>query len=438
MQEKTRNFSLFSFIRNGSFQNFAFLSFIQSSNILISLISMPILIQSLGVDQFGMVSLALSVVLLANYFVDFGFSINTPRDVAINRHNIKFLSALFSKVMCTKITVALVSAFLLTCSMAFFGFFQGYQVILAYSFLLMFAEAISVVWLFQGMEKLKMASLGNAVGKLAYLVAIILVVETPEEAKWVNFLMGGSNLLIQVLLGVYAFKTFKLEFVIPNLKASLNVLTENIYLLFSNLAVYISTKGGILILSFFTLGDTLGMFSLAERPVMILRLFPSLLVQAVYPSASRKFIEDRPGFLRLIRKAYVSCIGAGFLISCLTFLGSSHIVWLLSGERLSEATHFLMVMSFVPFLACLNVINMLIILVTGEKKSLMKISIAMCLCMVPVCLLFVKAMGEIGVGYGLLLTELLVFFISLAICIQNNRELYKELVNGEIRSHHIG
>ena len=41
-----------NFIRNKSIQNFLFLAVIQSSNVLISIISMPLLIQSIGVDQF--------------------------------------------------------------------------------------------------------------------------------------------------------------------------------------------------------------------------------------------------------------------------------------------------------------------------------------------------------------------------------------------------
>ena len=68
-----------NFIRNKSIQNFLFLAFIQSSNVLISIISMPLLIQSIGVDQFGLVNLALSVIVLLNILVVFGYNLTAPR-----------------------------------------------------------------------------------------------------------------------------------------------------------------------------------------------------------------------------------------------------------------------------------------------------------------------------------------------------------------------
>jgi PST family polysaccharide transporter len=55
-----------NFIRNKSLQNFLFLVLIQSSTILISIISMPLLIQSIGVEQFGLVNLALAVIIIFN------------------------------------------------------------------------------------------------------------------------------------------------------------------------------------------------------------------------------------------------------------------------------------------------------------------------------------------------------------------------------------
>ncbi|OYX17964.1 MAG: polysaccharide biosynthesis protein, partial [Algoriphagus sp. 32-45-6] len=70
-----------SFIRNKSIQNFLFLAIIQSSNVLISIISVPLLIQSIGVDQFGLVNLSLSVIILLNILVGFGYNLSAPRQV---------------------------------------------------------------------------------------------------------------------------------------------------------------------------------------------------------------------------------------------------------------------------------------------------------------------------------------------------------------------
>jgi len=58
-----------NFVRNKSLQNFLFLALIQSSTILISLISMPLLIQNIGAEQFGWVNLSFSVIIVFNILV---------------------------------------------------------------------------------------------------------------------------------------------------------------------------------------------------------------------------------------------------------------------------------------------------------------------------------------------------------------------------------
>src|SRR5690554_2414520 len=96
--------SFYFLLRHKSLQNFIFLLIIQSSNVLVALISMPLLIQAVGVDQFGLVSLALAVVFLANVAVTFGYNLSGPREIAINQENKEALSAVASKVLDRKST----------------------------------------------------------------------------------------------------------------------------------------------------------------------------------------------------------------------------------------------------------------------------------------------------------------------------------------------
>ncbi|NDE61061.1 MAG: flippase, partial [Cyclobacteriaceae bacterium] len=72
-------FPLGNFFRNKSLQNFLFLALIQSSTILISIISMPLLLQSIGAEQFGWVNLSFSVIIVFNILVGFGFNLSAPR-----------------------------------------------------------------------------------------------------------------------------------------------------------------------------------------------------------------------------------------------------------------------------------------------------------------------------------------------------------------------
>lgn len=411
----------FSVLKNPSLQNFIFLLVIQSSNILITLISMPILIQVLGVDQFGLISLALSVVFLANYFVDFGFSINSPREVALLQDQKPALSRIFSTLLIGKVFLASCASGLVILLIFLFGFFEEYQTILVLSLILLFSEATNMAWFFQGIEKLKLVALANIVARGMFLLTIILFIQHPGQAKWVNFAMGTTTFVMNLAVIFYAVRSFSLTWKVPKMQALYGLMKGNISLLLSNLAIFVSTKGSIIILSFFSTAEMLGMFSLAERPVMVFRLIPSLVVQAIFPRASRLYIHEPDKFISYVKKAYVYCIVFGSIISFLTFLSAPHIIFLLSKKTLPDSIFLLKIMAFIPFLACLNVINMLVFLVKDQKKLVFTSSWLVSLYMICASIILTHFYGGVGLSLALISTEVFMFIICLIINLNTNK-----------------
>ncbi|WP_158855810.1 oligosaccharide flippase family protein [Lunatibacter salilacus] len=438
MIERFGHLPFFHFLKNPALQNFIFLLVIQSSNILITLISMPILIQVLGVDQFGLISLALSVVFLANYFVDFGFSINSPREVALLQDQKPELSRIFSTLLIGKVLLAGCASGLIILLIFLFGFFEEYQTILVFSLILLFSEATNMAWFFQGMEKLKLVSLANIVARAMFLLAIILYIQHPDQAKWVNFTMGSATFVMNLAVILYAVRSFDLTWIIPKARALFDLMKGNLSLLLSNLAIFVSTKGSIIILSFFSTAEMLGMFSLAERPVMVIRLIPSLVIQAIFPRASRLYLHEPDKFTSYVKKSYVYCIVFGLIISLLTFLLAPYIVFLLSKRNLPEAVFFLKLMAFVPFLASLNVVNMVVFLVKNQKSILMNVSFALCVFMISVTAISIHLVGPMGAAIGILATEAFVFVLGIYINYKKNKPVFDGLLRGAFRSGYLG
>lgn len=437
MIERFGHLPFFHLLKSPAFQNLTFLLVIQSSNILITLISMPILIQVLGVDQFGLISLALSVVLLANYFVDFGFSINSPREVALLQDQKSELSRIFSTLLIGKVFLAGCASGSIILLIFFFGFFEEYQIILVFSLMLLFSEATNMAWFFQGMEKLKYVSLANIVARAMFLLAIIFYIQDPNQAKWVNFTMGSAAFVMNLAVIFYAVRSFDLTWIIPEVSALFDLMKGNLSLLLSNLAIFVSTKGSIIILSFFSTAEILGMFSLAERPVMVIRLIPSLVVQAIFPRASRLYIHEPDKFTSYVKKSYVYCIIFGLIISVLTFLLAPYIVFLLSKKNLPDAVFFLKLMAFVPFLASLNVINMVVFLVKNQKNILMNLSFSMCVFMIAVTTASILLFGPMGAAIGILASEAFVFVLGVFINAKKNKPVFDGLLQGAFRSGYL-
>ena len=424
MLEKLSLLPIGNFIRNKSIQNFLFLAIIQSSNVLISIISMPLLIQNIGVDQFGLVNLALAVIILLNILVGFGYNLSAPREVAINQKDKTALSHLVSNVFSAKILLASSAALIILVAVFGLNLFKEYQIILVFSILMLFSEATLPLWFFQGMEKMKLISIANIFSKLLFLMGIVLFIHSPEQSKWVNFMMGFFGFGINLLLLVYIHTYLGIRVYRPEFSAIWKSLKENILLFFSNLASHISINGGLIILSFFSVAETLGMYSLAERVVMVLRMFPAMIIQAIYPNASKLYHSDEKAFFRFLRNVYFRVVAFGVFIALMTYLTAPWTIRILARTELQESVTYLQILSLVPLLACLNIANVVMMLVVDLKNLLFKASWMMCLYMVIVASILTSLWGGIGICIAIISTEIAVFLICLVLLFRNNRKLF--------------
>ena len=412
-----------NFIRNKSLQNFLFLALIQSSTVLISIISMPLLIQSIGAEQFGWVNLSLSVIIVFNILVGFGFNLSAPREVALNQSNKEELSQLVSNIFSAKLLLAAFSTGLILLGAYGFNLFEGYRHILVLSVFLLFSEASFPLWFFQGMEKMKLVSVATIFSKLLFLMGLVLVIHKPEQSHWVNFLLGISGLGVNLCLLLYIHAILDIRFFSPQFSSIWNNLKDNVLLFFSNLASHISINGGLIILSFFASAATLGMYSLAERVVMILRLFPALIIQAIFPNSSKLYQADQASFFSFLKKVYFGTLGIGALISIATYFAAPWIIQVLSRGELGDAVGYLRLLAAIPFLASLNVGNVTILLVTNLRDLLFRASWMFCAYMICASTVLTHYYGGVGLCYGILSTELMVFFISLFLLYRHKKDL---------------
>ncbi|MEQ8533525.1 MAG: oligosaccharide flippase family protein [Imperialibacter sp.] len=397
---------------NKQVHNFGFLFSIQASNILISVVTIPLVVGAIGVEQLGLVDLSLSIVYTLNIVVSYGYNLSAPREIAINFSNKEELSKIFSRVLFSKLALAAGVGLLLVLAAQNLGEFNKNSTILLFSATVLLAEVLFPHWLAQGLEKMHILSVGNLASKVTYLGLILWLVKSPEESFLVNFLLGISGVGANFLLLIYIVKYWGISFKRVPFHEIWVSLTDNFYLFLSSIAGYVSINSGIIILSFFVTDYMLGAYSLADRVIRVLRIVPTIVIQAIYPRASRLYITDKQAFNSFLRKSYLLALVVCFLVSIVAFLFAPIIVEVLASEHLIESIEVLKILAFVPFFACLNIANMILVLVSDNRKALVKSTWVSFVMMVLVCAGLAYGYGAVGLAWGLLLTEVLIFVVQ--------------------------
>jgi PST family polysaccharide transporter len=405
-------FPFYHLLRHKSLLNLIFLILIQSSNILVSIIAMPVLIRAVGVEEFGRINLAFSVILLVNVLVGFGYSLSAPKTVALNQGNFSALSQKVSEILWSKLFLAFISFFILGLLGFIFGFFQDFFLILWWSTILLFSEATASVWFFQGKERLQWVSVINVMSKLTYLLLIVWFVQNVNDSYLANFFLGSTALAGNIGMLVFIHYGMKIHLIRPKFYQIIQSLRENLLLFLSSLASHIAINGGLIILSFFASASVLGPYSIAERITMVLRMAPVLISQAVFPRASILYYEERTRFFSFLAKVELATLAVGLMIIVGVQFTAPFIIQLIAGEALGNAVLFLKILSFIPLASGLNLGNMLIILVTEQKKVLFHSTWFFSVYMLAASFFLTEFYGGVGLAIALISTEVIIFIVT--------------------------
>jgi len=403
-------------------KNFFNLIINQVVNIFIALLATRILFERLGEVQFGFVNLALSVVLLLSISVSYGYHLNGPKRIALFRDESKKKQILINEIIVTRVIIAIFMAIFLFCLTYFFGFFKPYSTLLYYSLILLFSEALFPMFYFQGNDKIAWFSLINIFAKGAYLLLIILIIKTPNDAIYVNFLFGFTSFLVYIIFWIFIYKKEKIKWVWVSIYNIKKRLIENFQFFISSIAGHVSIHSGLIILASFVNNTVLGKFALAQKIGLLMRMVPVFFTQAILQKATILFEKDKIEFKIYVNRIFVIGLVITFLMGLMVIILSKWIIFLLAGSYVVYSENILKILAFIPFLSMLNFNNMIEILVNEKKYLLTKATWITAIIMLVLAIISSYYYGGYGLSIALVITEIVSFIVYSSLLIKNKHE----------------
>ena len=403
-------------------KNFFNLIINQGINILIALLATRILFSTLGEAQYGLVNLALSVVLLSSITVSYGYHLNGPKRIALFRDKSAKKETLINEIIATRIIIAFGMAIILFCLTYFFGFFKSYAALLYYSLILLFSQALFPMFYFQGNDKIAWASLVNAFAKGAYLLLIVLFIKIPEDATYVNFLFGITALIVYIVTWIIIYKKEKIKWVWVSIHNIKKRFVENFQFFISSIAGHVSIHGGLIILSNFVNNSVLGEFALAQKIALLMRMVPVFFTQAILQKASILFKSDKAEFKRYVNLIFIIGLSITFAMGLIAVIFSKWIIFLLAGSQVLYSETILKILAFIPFMSMLNFNNMIKILVDEKKHLLTKATWLTAIVMLILATIGGYYYGGYGLSIALVITEIVSFIVHSVLLTKNKHE----------------
>ncbi|WEK37582.1 MAG: flippase [Candidatus Pseudobacter hemicellulosilyticus] len=389
-------------------ENFTALGIVQGTNFILPLLVIPYVIRVIGADGFGIVSIAQVIMMFLSTIADFGFNLTATREISLNRENATVVSRVFFSVVFTRLLICAVLFLLLLAALALMPQWQEYSRLYLLAFVTVLGQSLLMNWLFQGMERMRLVMYISLLARIVFVALVFLFIRTKEDKDYFIFFTGVGNLLAGLMSIWVAVLVFRIRWVMPSWARIWKELKDGWHIMVSNLSVSVFMYTNVVILGVFASKEMVGYYSVAEKVVMAARQLLSVYFQVIYPQVVQLAQRSKQELHGFLRKNYLPFLGAVLMGCTVLLLFPEFIVSIFLHENQAVAAVYLRVMSFVPFVVCLNIPVYQLLLAHNEKKSLLRIFLTGSLINIIMNSLLAHWLGAMGTCITVVCTELLI------------------------------
>jgi PST family polysaccharide transporter len=403
--------------------NFISLSIIQGTNFLLPIIVMPFVIKKIGTEGFGVISVAQVLMIYLSAISDYGFNLTATRDIALFKSDTPRISKIFFVVLASKILITIFCFILLLVLVFFVPFLHQHLLIYLLGFVYVIGQTLLVSWFFQGMEKMQLITISTLIARFIFVILVFAFIRQKEDNIFFLFFIGIGNVIAGLLSIYFAIRIFKLQFTRPAWADVVNELKEGWHITLSNLSINTYLYANIFILRIFTNDLIVGYYSIAEKIFFAIRQILGVFSQAIYPHVCQLALLSKGQIHEFFKKAYLPFLSFVAILSIIVFIFSPQIVAIFLSNAPRLPVVLLRVLSFVPFIVCLNIPAYQLLLAFNKKYSYSAILGLGTLINICVNLLLCNIWGATGTVISVMITELFIT-IGLNQQLAKNKLLY--------------
>lgn len=393
-------------LRRGLVQNVLALYSVQFVTYMLPLITVPYLTRVLGVANFGLYAIFQSFGLYAQTIVEYSFILSGTRDISRSRDDGNMRSDLLAGVIGAKLLLA--GMVILACLGLQFVVpsFKDHPLIFWMGVSWGISLGFSLLWYFQGMERMRTAAALDLSAKTMATVAIFLLIKTPQDT-WKIFLLYTVSNLTSVCVAaflVYRRVTFRL----PKWSLTRAALKTGWHVFTARLVVNVFAVGNNFILGLFAPATVVGYYASADKIGKTSAMLGEPVTYALFPRLAL-IVHDNPArAIQLMRRSLTLMLSFGAVLGLVLFLGAPIIIPVICGPGYEAAIAILRVMSPLPvILAASSVLGIQWMLSLRLDRQLNAVIVVTTCFNLILVLLLAPRFGGVGMAWSVVFSKIM-------------------------------
>jgi len=394
---------------------------------LFPLITLPYLVRVLGIERFGILSMATAIIMYFQIITDYGFDLSATKEISIYREDKFKLIEIFSSVMIIKSILMILSLLILSLLIFTFDKLSENWEIYYFTFGLVIGQSLFPIWFFQGMEKMKYITILTVISKLIFTLSIFIFVQNQEDFKIVPLLNSIGSIVTGFIALYIIRKDFKIIFKWQKVEVIKKYFQDGWHIFMQRFYVNLYSSTNIIILGLLTSDLIVGFYTIATRVIDIFRKLFKIVSNVYYPYFAKKFAFNPKQSLNNLKKLSIIMFIISFSAMTFIFIFDEFIIKLIAGTHYdTRIIDTLRILSFgivlLPFFSLftttLVAINQSLALSTIAKDT----AIISVIFAAPLIYLF----QEKGLAFLVVCLQVIIIFRYTKVILNVNRSLVKD------------
>lgn len=391
--------------------NILALSVVQAGNYLVPLLALPFLARVLGIHAYGEVVFVQTVMMFGVLLVDFGFSWSATRDISASRDDRAKVSNLFAGIWGLQWLLLAVVLFLVLLSVLCLPSLRPNASLYLTGLGIVLGQVLFPVWLFQGLEALKVAAMIQVVGKVLALPCLLIWVDGPQDQIAAIAFFSASSVLSGLGAVWWIHRSKWVDWFWPSRADIVQAFRQGAWIFGSRVSISMYTNAVPLAVGIWAGPSQLAAFNLADKVRVLIQSLLAPIAQALFPRMSYLIEKDQiAAFALLVKSAWL--VGLVSLLSGgVVWWFADEIMLILGGADFVHTGDILRWLAFVPLLvAGSNTLGVQVMLPRGMNREFTIILAAASILSLVGLYPAVMIAGALGAAQLVLLVECMVTF----------------------------